>query len=72
MADAEGGSGGNIITELISSFFALLGEMFSAFVEFAPKVFSFLFWILAAVFILPCVFVSGVIYPMWEKWGEDF
>ena len=33
---------------------------------------NFTLWIIAAVFILPCVFVAGAIYPKWEKWGEKF
>ncbi|HEY4503703.1 MAG TPA: hypothetical protein VJJ28_01165 [Candidatus Paceibacterota bacterium] len=28
-------------------------------------------WGLAAVFILPCVFVATNLYPVWEKWIED-
>lgn len=72
MADAGEGSGGNLFTELFSEFFAVLGEMWEGIMEVAPKALSFFFWIIAAVFILPCVFVSGVIYPKWEKWGENF
>ncbi len=32
----------------------------------------FVAWVISAAFILPCVFVAGVIYPKWEKWGEGF
>ena len=33
---------------------------------------SFSLWVLSAIIILPCVYVSGVLYPLWEKWGEKF
>lgn len=46
----------------------IIKEIFSG----VPKVVSFCLWIIAAAFILPCVFVAGVVYPLWEKWGEDF
>lgn len=37
-----------------------------------PKIINFALWVFAGVFVLPCVFMAGVIYPLWEKWGEDF
>ncbi len=36
------------------------------------KVIKFILWLLAGIVILPCVYVSGVIFPKWEKWGEKF
>lgn len=60
------------ISTLLSGFFAVISEMIGAFVEVAPKAISFSLWILVAVFVLPCVFVAGTLYPKWEKWGEDF
>jgi hypothetical protein len=36
------------------------------------KFLKFVIWAVSAIFILPCVFIAGVIYPKWEKWGEDF
>ena len=61
-----------IVGEFFGLFIDLIKEMWEAFIGVAPKAISFFFWILAAVFILPCVFVAGTIYPKWEKWGEDF
>lgn len=36
------------------------------------KFIHFTLWIVTAALVLPCVFVASVIYPKWEKWGEDF
>lgn len=36
------------------------------------KAINFALWVIAASFILPCVFIASIIYPKWEKWGEDF
>lgn len=52
--------------------FKLIGEMIGAFFSVLPKAFSFVLWILVAIFVLPCVFVAGHIYPLWVEWGENF
>jgi len=49
------------LAELTKSFFAVL-----------PKAVSFILWVICAFFILPCVFVAGIIYPAWTEWGEGF
>jgi hypothetical protein len=36
------------------------------------KAVKFVLWVLVAILIFPCVFVTTVFYPMWEKWGEEF
>lgn len=36
------------------------------------KIISFILWALAGVVVLPCVYISGVLFPLWEKWGEKF
>ena len=58
---------GQIATEL----FNVWSEMWNIVKEILPRVVSFVLWILSAIIILPCVFVSGVIYPKWVEWGED-
>ncbi|MDE1970902.1 MAG: hypothetical protein KGI50_05000 [Patescibacteria group bacterium] len=47
-------------------------EMFMAVISVFPKFIRIFIWALLALFILPCVFVAGTIYPAWEKWGQDF
>ena len=71
MAESEGG-GDNFIEVFFTEVFKLIWEMIGAFFSVLPKVFSFFLWVLAAIFILPCVFVAGHIYPLWVEWGEDF
>lgn len=61
-----------IVGQIAKSFFDVLSEMLSAVFGALPKIFSFSLWILSGIFILPCVFISGSIYPKWEKWGEGF
>jgi hypothetical protein len=40
--------------------------------EAITKIVSFSLWVISGVFILPCVFISTVYFPKWEKWGEGF
>ncbi len=40
--------------------------------EHTKKVIHFCLWIIAAIFILPCVFVASAFYPKWVEWGEEF
>ncbi len=58
--------------DAFKALFDLFIEMFMAFLAVLPKVLKFLLWVISAVFILPCVFVAGNIYPAWVEWGEDF
>ena len=60
------------IQEEISHVFSVFGEMFSAFWGVLPKALSLFFWVLTAIFVLPCVFVAAHIYPKWVEWGENF
>ncbi|MFA6295501.1 MAG: hypothetical protein WC666_03725 [Candidatus Paceibacterota bacterium] len=46
-------------------------EMFSAFISVLPKAFYFSIWIICGIFILPCVYISAVFFPMWTDWGEN-
>lgn len=62
----------NPIVAMIEGVFKTLGELLIGILSIIPKVLSFILWILAAVFILPCVFVAGTLYPLWTEWGEDF
>ncbi len=60
------------IFEELKGFGAFVWETITEVTSSLPKIFSFCLWVIAAAFILPCVFVAGNIYPIWEKWGEDF
>ena len=65
------GSGGNIVTELFSALWEVWKEMWAVSIEVLPKVISFVLWVLLAIVVLPCVYIAGVIYPMWVEWGEE-
>ncbi|MCX6718921.1 MAG: hypothetical protein NTZ38_00895 [Candidatus Taylorbacteria bacterium] len=62
--------------ETIGSIFSELWNvwkaMFSAVWSVLPKAVSFLLWLLSGIVILPCIYISGTLYPEWEKWGESF
>ena len=58
--------------EALMHVFNTFKEMFLAFLGVLPKAISLFLWVISAVFILPCVFVAGHIYPKWVEWGEDF
>ena len=60
-----------VIGEIFTSLWNLWAEMFKAFWEVLPKALSFILWILAAVIILPCVYICAIFYPLWQKWGEE-
>ena len=61
-----------IISTLTLGLYELAKEMAEALWPAIKTGFLFTLWVLSAVIILPCVFVAGTIYPMWEKWAEDF
>ncbi len=71
MAEAEGG-GESIIEVIFSNLFNLIAMVIGAFFKALPKIIGFILWIIAAIIILPCVFVAGNIYPKWAEWGEEF
>ncbi len=50
----------------------LVGELLMSVLSVIPTVLKFVFWVLLAIFVLPCVWVAGTIYPLWVEWGEDF
>ncbi|MEK9178014.1 MAG: hypothetical protein AAB777_02760 [Patescibacteria group bacterium] len=58
---------GNMMTELFKVWSAMWGAIWAVL----PRAILFCLWILSAIIILPCVFVSGVLYPKWVEWGED-
>jgi hypothetical protein len=58
-------------TEMLKSLLDVWKEMFSAIMKVLPKAFSFTFWVLSAIVILPCVYISNILYPLWTKWGEN-
>ena len=59
-----------IFDDIFKMLYGMISEVFSGLGEILPKVFSFIFWFLAGILILPCVFVSAQLYPKWQKWGE--
>ena len=60
-----------MIGQMITELFKVWSAMWSAIWAVLPRAIGFFLWILSAIVILPCVFVSGVLYPRWVKWGED-
>ena len=40
--------------------------------EIIFKAISFVLWLLVGIFILPLVFIVTIVFPKWEKWGENF
>jgi hypothetical protein len=58
---------GQVFVEL----FEIWKQMASAFFLFIKRMIIILLWLLSAVFILPCVFIAGTLYPLWTEWGED-
>ncbi len=57
---------------LFKSLIDLWTEMFGKLFPMLLVGLSFLLWVVTALIVLPCVFVAGTLYPMWEKWGEEF
>ncbi|OHA16920.1 MAG: hypothetical protein A3C79_01155 [Candidatus Taylorbacteria bacterium RIFCSPHIGHO2_02_FULL_45_28] len=63
---------GETFSGLFSVIWEICKEMASVFFGFIPMALHFIFWVLAGIVILPCVFVAGNLYPKWVEWGEDF
>ena len=61
-----------IFSQIFSFIFETLAEIWKLLWPMVTTAVSFILWVLAAVIIMPCIFVAGTIYPMWEKWGENF
>lgn len=62
--------GMDTIAELAKGLWDVWGEMYEAFMDLFPKVLVFTLWIICGIIILPCVYVSGVLYPLWTEWGD--
>ena len=58
------------ILELFSDLWSVWSLMFGHILEFAQKMVIFVLWVLCGIIILPCVFVSGTLFPKWSEWGE--
>lgn len=56
-----------VISEIVSSVIELIQETMGLSIKFV----NVLFWAIAGALILPCVFIAGNVYPMWEKWAEN-
>lgn len=61
-----------MISSLFSVFWEIVSEVFSVIFAAIPKIISFTLWALAAVIILPCVYIAGNWFPKWTEWGEGF
>lgn len=60
-----------IIKEIGSVFIEAIKASFTFIFEYGGKVFNVFLWIIVGALIIPCVFVTNVFYPMWEKWAEN-
>lgn len=60
-----------MVEQLATTLWDVWSEMWSKLIEVLPRAILFILWILVAIIVLPCVFVSGVIYPKWVDWGEN-
>jgi len=59
------------IGQMSSGLWTVWMEMWEILKAIVPRAILFCLWILTAIIVLPCVFVSGVIYPKWVDWGEN-
>ena len=60
-----------IFEEIFTGLLGVWKEMFSFVWGILPKLISVGLWGISALIILPCVYISGVLYPKWVEWGED-
>ncbi|MEI7463385.1 MAG: hypothetical protein WCK03_03240 [Candidatus Taylorbacteria bacterium] len=60
------------LKEMLLPFWELAKEMFDAFIEVFPTIVFFILWLLCAIIILPCLFVTNTLFPKWAEWGETF
>jgi hypothetical protein len=58
------------ITGLFGALMDVWKEMFALAAEVIPKAFFFLLWVACGIIILPCVYISAILFPMWTDWGE--
>ncbi len=63
---------GTLITEVAKLIFSAWLAILSSLLVLIGKAVHFGLWMIAGVFIVPCVFIAGNLYPKWEKWGEKF
>lgn len=61
-----------IFGEIVKGLFDMSKEIWMALYPMAKTAIMFTLWVLAAVLIIPCVYVSNSFYPVWEKWSEKF
>ncbi len=60
------------IEKMLTDILKLMWDMFVSIISVIPTVLKFVAWVVLAIFILPCVWVAGNIYPKWVEWGEEF
>lgn len=60
-----------LIEEVFGMVIDGISLLFSEGIPFLWKFLNIILWAMAGVILLPMVFVSGNIYPMWEKWAEN-
>lgn len=69
---AMGSIVGEVFTAVWEVWTEIIGTIFGAIWGAMPKVLSITGWVIAAVIVLPCVYVASHLYPKWVEWGEDF
>lgn len=60
-----------IVSEMFSFLLEVLGFVFTEGLPAVGKFLNVLLWGIAGAIIVPCLLISNVIYPVWEKWGEN-
>ena len=59
------------ISTLFSTLWEVWKEMASALWAIVSKLLKLSLWILSGIIIVPCVYIAGSLYPMWQEWGDD-
>jgi len=60
-----------VVTTIAKGLWEVWAEMFGALMGALPRLLSLVLWILCGIFIVPCVYVAGNIYPAWMDWGGE-
>lgn len=60
-----------IIGEIFGLVLIAVKGLFTQGIPFIFKFINIILWAMVGAIILPMVFVSGNLYPVWEKWAEN-
>lgn len=58
------------ILGLLKDLWGVWTEMFVVIRDFVFQILMFILWAICGLIILPCVYVSGNLFPKWSEWGE--